>query len=158
MLRPRIKPAIRNGYEPKFYRHFCAYFHPISSYIYIYVYIYQIENFFGKKKFWIKIKTGFVRSTTFFFWTAATGSFRTVMLYVHLFQPCYYFVSYNIYERETIFTALLEMTSHHAGFVLLQGSYGRIHDSSQDYPVSRLIIDKCCLLSLSLCSLRCTPQ
>jgi len=34
---------------------------------------------------------------------------------------CYYFVSYDVVAHETIATSLLRMTSHHAGFVLLQG-------------------------------------
>lgn len=39
--------------------------------------------------------------------------------------------------REYIVAALLKMTSHHAGFVLLQGSYGTVHDTSESDSVSR---------------------
>ena len=51
-------------------------------------------------------------------------------------------LGYDIVVKETIVTALLKMTSHHAGFVLLQGPNRRVHDSSESDSVSRIITEK----------------
>jgi hypothetical protein len=67
----------------------------------------------------------------------------------YLFDLLVHTSSHGVGIHVSVVTSLLKMMSHHAGFVLLQGPYRRVHDSSESNTVSRTFT-KNAVFSLSL--------